>query len=212
MTLFKVKYAPKNSSQVFGQEKAVAELKDYIVNYKTKKHRAVLLHGPIGNGKTSSVYAIANELKYDLLEINSSDLRDAESIKSFLGSALGQQSLFFTPKIILIDEIDNVSGRNDRGCVPALLTAMEKSSFPLILTVNDAYDPKLKALVKACQKIEYPQLDYKIIHHVLQRVAEQEKIKCEPKALSALARQADGDLRAALIDLQICSVQGYFFL
>ena len=212
MVLFTSKYAPKNSSQVFGQEKAVAELKDYITNYKKKKQKAALLYGPIGNGKTSSVYAIANELKYDLLEINSSDLRDAESIKSFLGSALGQQSLFFTPKIILIDEIDNVSGRNDRGCVPALLTAMEKSSFPLILTVNDAYDPKLKALVKACQKIEYPQLDYKIIHHVLQRVAEQEKIKCEPKALSALARQADGDLRAALIDLQICSVQGYFGL
>ena len=34
MTLFTIKYAQKNSQQVFGQEKAATELKDYIVNYK----------------------------------------------------------------------------------------------------------------------------------------------------------------------------------
>ena len=210
MTLFTVKYAPKNSSQVFGQEKAVAELKDYIVNYKTKKHRAALLHGPIGNGKTSSVYALAQELKYDLLEINSSDLRDAESIKTFLDQALGQQSLFFMPKLILIDEIDNISGRNDRGCIPALLTAIEKSKFPIALTANDIYEQKLKILIKKCQLIAYQKLDHKIVSHALQWVAEREKISCEQKAVNTLARQVDGDLRGALIDFQGCSAKGSF--
>ena len=94
MSLFTLKYAPKSSEQVFGQQKAVTELKDFIVNYKQKKNKAALLLGPIGNGKTSSVYALTNELNYDILEINSSDLRNADSIKTFLGSALGQQSLF----------------------------------------------------------------------------------------------------------------------
>ena len=32
MTLFTIKYAPKNSEQVFGQDKAVSELKDFIIN------------------------------------------------------------------------------------------------------------------------------------------------------------------------------------
>ncbi len=206
MSLFTIKYTPQNSDQVFGQAEGVAQLKDFIVNYKQKKHKAALLIGPLGNGKTSSVYAIAKELNYDLLEINSSDLRNEEAMKTFLGSATGQQSLFFTPKLILIDEIDNISGRNDRGCIPALLSIMEKSAFPLILTANELEDSRYKPLKKACQIIEYHKLPHKTVAHALRWVAEQEDILYEEKAVSSLARQADGDLRSALIDFQTCSL------
>ncbi len=205
MTLFTVKYAPKNTAQVFGQDLAVSQLKNFIVNYKQQKYRAALLQGPIGCGKTSSVYALAKELNYDLLEINSSDLRDAESIKSFLGAALGQQSLFFTPKMILIDEIDNISGVKDRGGLPAVVKAIESSTFPVILTGNDLEDSKFKSLRKACLEIQYHPLQYRTIAHAIQWVAEQEGIKTEEKAVHSLARQAGGDLRAALIDFQLCS-------
>jgi replication factor C large subunit len=210
MTLFTTKYAPKNSNQVFGQHLAVSQLKDFIVNYKKQNVRAALLYGPIGNGKTSSVYALANELKYDILEINSSDLRNQDNIKTFLDSALGQQSLFFTPKLILIDEVDNISGVKDRGCIPALIKAIEKSSFPVIITANDPFDKKFKALQKVCKMIEYHPLQYRTIAHTLQWVCEQEGIKFEEKAINSLARQAAGDCRGALIDLQICSVGGKF--
>ena len=102
MTLFIIKYAPQNSSQIVGQDSAVKELKEFVLNYKKKKHKAALLHGPSGNGKTSSVHALAKELNYDLLEFNSSELRNEGAMTSFLGAALGQQSLFFRPKIILL--------------------------------------------------------------------------------------------------------------
>lgn len=210
MALFTYKYAPTNSSQVFGQQLAVSQLKEFIVNYKQKNQNAALLVGPIGCGKTSSVYALAKELGYDLLEINSSDLRNADSIKTFLDSALGQQSLFFTPKIILIDEVDNISGVKDRGCIPALIKAISKSAFPVILTANDVEDSKFKALKKACQRIDYHKLQYRTVAHCLDWVAEQEKIKTEEKAVNSLARQADGDLRGALIDFQLCSTDQRF--
>ena len=205
MTLFTTKYAPKNSSQVFGQQLAVSQLKNFVVNYKQQKYKAALLHGPVGCGKTSSVYALAQELNYDLLEINSSDLRNAENIKSFLGAALNQQSLFFTPKLILIDEIDNLSGVKDRGGLPAVLKALESSTFPVILTANEVEDSKFKSLRKASLEIQYHPLQYRTIAHALQWVAEQEGIKTEEKVVHSLARQADGDLRAALIDFQLCS-------
>ncbi len=205
MALFAVKYSPKNSNQVFGQQTAVEELKDFMINYKQKKNKAALLLGPIGCGKTSSVYALAKELKYDVVELNSSDLRNAENITQFLNSALGQQSLFFTPKIVLIDEVDNISGVADRGCIPALITAIEKSSFPVILTANDIEDSKFKALAKTSQIISYHKLQYKTVSHCLQWVCEQEGIAFEEKAINSLARQVDGDMRAALIDLQGCS-------
>ncbi|HLC90165.1 MAG TPA: replication factor C large subunit [Candidatus Nanoarchaeia archaeon] len=202
MALFTTKYAPQNTQQVFGQEKAVKELRDFLVNYRQKRQKAALLFGPMGCGKTSSVYALAKELGYDVLEINSSDLRNDANITSFLSSALGQQSLFFTPKLILIDEIDAISGVRDRGCIPAIIKAMEKSTFPLILTANDPYEQKLKALRKEAQLIEFSKLDQKIVVHALQWVCEREGITADYKALSSLARQVDGDLRAGLIDLQ----------
>lgn len=208
MALYTLKYAPRNSSQVFGQQIGVTALKDFIVNYKQKSCRAALLYGPFGNGKTSSVYAIAKELNYDLLEINSSDLRNEESLKMFLGAALGQQSLFFRPKIILIDEIDNISGVKDRGCIPALLKLVEKSTFPIVLTANDLSDSKFKNVLKSCQQIEYPAVEHKYMVHTLKWICEQENIIPEEKAISTLARQVDGDVRAALLDLQVCSVYG----
>ncbi len=210
MSLFTVKYKPKNSAQVFGQDKAVQELQDFIVNYKSKKNKAALLHGPVGNGKTSSVYALAKELDHDVLEINSSDLRNEAAIKTFLGAALGQQSLFFRPKIVLVDEVDNISGVQDRGCIPALVKAIEKSIFPVVLTANDLENSKLKPLKKACQMIDFHKLQYRTIAHALQWICEQEGIQFEEKAINNLARQVDGDLRGALIDLQACSADKSF--
>src|SRR3989344_2561473 len=142
MSLYTIKYAPKNTQQVFGQQLGVSQLRNFILQYKQQQHKAALLLGPIGCGKTSSVYALAKEINYDVLELNSYDLRNAESMTQFLNSALGQKSLFFTPKIILIDEVDNISGVADRGCIPALIKAIEKSSFPVILTANDIDDSK----------------------------------------------------------------------
>ena len=207
MSLFTTKYAPQNSEAIVGQSFAISLLKNFILHYKQQKHKAALLYGSIGVGKTSSVYALAKELGYDLLELNSSDFRDEASITSFLSSALGQQSLFFTPKIILIDEIDNISGREDRGCIGAIVKGLEKSRFPVILTANDPFDSKFKPLQKISLMIEYPKPDYKTVVSLLREIAKEEKISAEEKALSALARRADGDIRGALIDLQLCSAE-----
>jgi len=205
MALFTIKYAPKNSNQVFGQQLALAQLRNFVLQYKQQQHKSALLLGPIGCGKTSSVYALAKELNYDVVELNSSDLRNAENVTQFLNAALGQQSLFFTPKIILIDEVDNISGVADRGCIPALIKALEKSSFPVILTANDIDDSKFKALAKSSQVIPYHKLQYRTVAHCLQWVCEQEEIRFDEKAINSLARQVDGDMRAALLDLHISS-------
>jgi replication factor C large subunit len=85
---------------------------------------------------------------------------------------------------------------------------VEKSIFPVILTVNDPYEPKIKELKKSSQLIEFHKLQYRTIAHALQWVCEQENIKFEEKAINSLSRQADGDLRGALIDLQSCSSSG----
>ena len=206
--LYTLKYAPINEAQVFGQQMAVFQLKDFITNYKTQKHKAALLHGPIGVGKTSSVYALAKQLGFDVVEINSSELRNEDAMKTFMGAALGQQSLFFTPKIVLIDEVDNISGVKDRGCVPAMLKAIERSTFPVIITANDITDGKLKPLMKTSLLIEFHRLQYRTIAHGLQWVCEQEGAQFDEKTLNSLARHVGGDMRAALLDLHGCIISG----
>ena len=202
MSLFTVKYAPKTSEQVIGNDLQVQKLKNFIVNFKSMPNNAILIHGPIGTGKTCSVQALAKELDLDLLELNSSDLRNKDAMGQFLRSTIGQQSLFFKKKVILIDEIDNFSGMKDRGGLQELAKAIDKTSFPLILTANDITGSKFKTVSKKSLKIEYYKINHKDIFDFFKTICDNEGVGYNEKALKSLARQADGDLRSSLIDLQ----------
>src|SRR3989344_8935631 len=103
------KYIPKTTKEIFGQEDVIKQLNNFIINFKKQKKKAALIYGSSGTGKTSSVYAIANELGYEVIEVNASDMRNAEQINTKVGNAIKQQSLFSKGKIILVDEIDGLS-------------------------------------------------------------------------------------------------------
>ena len=202
MALLLSKYAPKTSKDIIGNDAAVAKLKDFVQNYKTQKRKVCILHGPLGTGKTSLVYALAQELNYDILELNSSQTRNKDAMSTFINSAVGQMSLFMKPKIILIDEADNTSGRKDRGGNAELAKIMEKSSFPIICTANDVTDKKIKPLKKKALAIEMLKPNHVEVKEFLKDICNNESIHYDENALSALARSCDGDIRAALLDLQ----------
>ncbi|MEK0337652.1 MAG: AAA family ATPase, partial [Nitrosopumilus sp.] len=128
MQPFTIKYQPKKTNEIIGQDTAIKNLKNFVVNFKRQKKNAALLYGPSGVGKTISVHALANELNLEILEVNASDLRNAEQINSLVGSAVAQMSLFSKGKIILVDEIDGLSGMKDRGGLLAITKLIEKSS------------------------------------------------------------------------------------
>lgn len=194
------KYRPKNLKEVQGHDKALSELKDFIQNYDKG---AVLLHGKTGGGKTCSVYALANELNLEILEINSSDVRNKEKINSVIGQSSKQKSLFNREKLILIDDIDALSGRKDRGCIQALLKVISKSSFPIVLTAENPYEQKLSGLRYKCKVIEFSTLSYVSIFNILKNICENENIKYDETVLKDLARRSGSDARAAINDLQI---------
>lgn len=95
-------------------------LLDYISTYSKQKKKALLLYGPPGTGKTAAVSALARQQGHELIEINASDFRNKDQINTKIGNALGQQSLFATSKLILIDELDGLAGNEDRGGASAL--------------------------------------------------------------------------------------------
>jgi len=203
MQPFPLKYQPKTLTDIKGQDKPLSILQNYVQNYKTQKKKAALIYGPIGCGKTSSIHALAKQSSSEIIEINSSHLRNEEAINSVVGSALKQRSLFFQSKIVLIDEIDNIFGRQDRGCANTINKLIQSSAYPIILTANDPYNKKLSTLRKSSEMIEFNRLTYPTIANHLKEICQKENIQYEEKALNTLARIADGDLRGALIDLQL---------
>ncbi len=207
MTSWIVKYSPKNLKEIFGQEKLVIELQNFVKQFPRVKKKALLIYGLTGTGKTSAVHALANELNFELVELNASDFRDKESVKSILGAASQQASLFGQNKIILIDEIDGVAGREDRGGVLAITDVIKDTNFPIILTANDPYSQKLRTLRKNCTLLELNKVSQKIIVKCLDQICKAEKIECTISVIEKIASSSDGDIRGAINDLQLIAAQ-----
>ena len=202
MTPWTKKYQPKNASEIKGHDKALLELKNFILNFKNQKKKAALIYGSSGLGKTCSVYALANDLNYEVFELNASDFRNKNMIESRLGSAIMQRSLFSNNKIILVDEIDGLAGKQDRGGVSTLTKLIDKSIFPIVMTATNPYDKRLNALRKKVNLIHFHTLNYLSVFSVLKNICNKEKIKFNEDTLKSLARHVGGDVRSAINDLQ----------
>lgn len=202
------KYKPKELENIYGQEKAIYDLNKYLTNFK--KGKAILLYGPYGSGKTSSVYVLAKKFNKEVLEINASDVRNKDAINSILGNATKQQSLFSfnKGKIILMDDIDGISGTKDRGGIVALIKLISESTFPILITCNNPFDQKFSSLRKKCNLVEFISIDYKYIFENLKLICKRENISYTEKDLNELSMKAGGDMRAALTDLQLLTSNG----
>ncbi len=202
MQPFVNKHVPKTIKEMFGQEDSISQLKNFVITFKKQKKNSALIYGPSGVGKTCSAYAIANELGLEVIEVNASEFRNSEQINQKVGNAIKQQSLFAIGKIILVDEVDGLSGREDRGGIQALLKLIEDSPYPLILTATNPFDNKFSSLRSKSNLIEFKQLDYLSVFRILKKICEHEKIKYQDDVLKALSRRSGGDARAAINDLQ----------
>ncbi len=196
------KYTAKSIKDIIGQDEVIIRLKKFISNFDKEKKNSALIYGPSGTGKTSSIYAIANELGYEVIEVNASDMRNAEQINQKVGNAIKQRSLVASGKIILVDEIDGLSGHEDRGGVQAIAKLIENSTYPVILTATNPFDNKFSTLRSKSNLIEFKQLDYLSIFRILKKICDIEKINYDDGILKSLARRAAGDARAAMNDLQ----------
>jgi len=197
------KYRPKSSEDIQAQSKQKELIKDFLQNWKHYKKKSLFIYGSPGCGKTSSVYAIANELNLEIIEVNASDYRTPSLLETQVGMASKQRSLFGNSKVILIDEVDGMSGTKDRGGLSALAKIIANSSFPIILTANDAFDKKYSGLRKISEMVQFDTLRYTSIYTCLKTICDSENISIEDNDLKSLARHAGGDLRGAITDLQL---------
>ncbi len=197
------KYRPRKLEEVIGQGKAIREVLDWLENYRGK---GLLAYGPPGVGKTLVAELIAKERGWELIEMNASDFRSRDAVESRLLNAGRQASLFGTGKLLLVDEVDGIAGRQDRGAAGALAELIRKSHFPVYMTCNDNWASAIRLLRGYVREVKFARPTTVQLASFLGRVAASEGIEARKPELMQLATARD--VRSALLDLEAFSRGG----
>lgn len=202
------KYRPKTIAEVIGNEDAKVSFLDWVKGKRRKK--AVLLYGPSGIGKTALVHALAQDLKYTVIEMNASDIRTKKTITKIAGPTTALTSLdkFFLKSkgtLLLLDEVDGIYGREDRGGVSAIVTIIRETQIPIVLTANVTNIQKLRPILKVCHLIKFRRIRTRLLLAFLSKICKEEGLIAEKQALEIITWKSRGDVRSAINDLQILS-------
>ena len=208
------KYKPQSVNDLVGNIHNAQKVIDWIERYKPTKgsgHRAVLLSGPPGIGKTSMSHVILKGAGFEVKEFNASDVRSKKAVAGQVEDITTSRSMgeFFASagqqakKLALImDEVDGMSS-GDRGGIQELIRIIEKSQVPIVCCCNDDTSDKVRALKKHCLNVP---LTMPHITHVKKRILEiaaKENMSISEEAVDKLYQGCNGDLRQMITSLQM---------
>ena len=213
MTDWTERYRPATLSEVRGNNKARDAFEEWAERWDDHRE-PVVLHGAPGVGKTSAAHALANDMGWEAVELNASDQRTADDIERFAGRASRNATLSGSVdggagsargadgrQLIVLDEADNIHYQYDRGGKRAVTDLLKSADQPIVLIANEYYEMS-NGLRNAAREIEFRDVSARSIVPVLRDILRKEGIEFEEEALERIADANDGDLRAAIKDLQ----------
>jgi replication factor C subunit 3/5 len=192
------KYRPKNLDEIASQHNVTNMLRSYL---KVDSIPHLLLYGPPGSGKTSTILALAREMfgetnmKLMMLELNGSDDRGISVIRSQIKnfSRLKNITCPGKPKLILLDEADSLT----YDAQSALRRVMEKHTKEVRFCLVCNYINKLiPALQSRCTVFRYAAVHYDGVKHLLTTIIKKEKLNVD--CLESIVEMSRGDMRKCL--------------
>jgi replication factor C large subunit len=191
------KYRPAHLADIVGNGTAIRQMADWAKTW-TKKSRPLILYGKPGIGKTSSAWALANDMGWEVIELNASDQRTSAVIERIAGAGSMTSSLTgASHKLIVLDEADNLQGTADRGGAKAIVDCINRAQQPVILIANDLYglSPEIR---NRCEPVQFKAVQARSIVPRLRYLCSAEKVTCSDTALRVIAESAEGDIRSAV--------------
>ncbi|MFQ6053587.1 MAG: replication factor C large subunit [Candidatus Bathyarchaeia archaeon] len=202
------RFEPRTRKDLVGNGRAVDQLVRWLRSWEKgiPKRRAAFLHGPPGVGKTASVVAVANDLGFDLIEVNASDDRTRKRIDDIIGRASMQRlTVLGKRRLILVDELEGVSGREDYGGLGAIAGVIKETRSPVVLVATSAtesWEERFRPLRRISQLIEFGPIRFADILRKLTEITRQVGVSVDDKVLELIAERSKGDLRSAINDLE----------
>jgi len=206
------KYRPAKITDIVGNEETVGRLEALAQQGNLPN---LILSGPPGTGKTTSVLALARTLlgdafKEGVLELNASDDRGIEVVRGRI-KAFAQKKVTLPPgkhKVIILDEADSMT----EGAQQAMRRTMEiySSTTRFALACNMS-EKIIEPIQSRCAVLRYSKLTDQQVTKRLQDVLHAESVSFNDAGLEALVFTAEGDMRQALNNAQATHA-GFGFL
>ncbi len=203
------KYRPKKLNDVAGQEEVTKILKQTV---KDGNLPHLLLYGPAGTGKTSTILASALELfgprklRERVIELNASDERGINIVRnkiiSFAKMAIGTSDPKYPSpnyKIIILDEADAMTKEAQSALRKTMETYSAITRFCFICNyINQIIEP----INSRCVKFRFKPLDESMMIDKLTLVSKSEKMDLYPDVIEKISEISQGDLRRGIMLLQ----------
>jgi replication factor C subunit 1 len=193
--MFVDKYTPKTTSDIIGHKEQISQITNWLQNWDNENTpNGLIITGPPGVGKTTTVHLVALECGYEVTEYNASDMRSVSKLRGIM--AFGIKRL--RKEIIVMDEVDGLS---ERGGVGEIAAIIKKTNVPIICIANEK-PPKLKPIINACLDIKFNRPVKSTIAGALLKVAREEKIEITKADLEGMCEKNGNDIRSILNSLE----------